>query len=235
MTRRFAVLRPEPGNAATCARLRAGGHDAIALPLFEIVGLPWTPPDPADFDALILTSANAVRAAGPALARFVRLPVHAVGAATARAATAAGLSVAGSGRDDAYALLAAATQMGVGRALHLGGRETGIAAGGIVAASIAVYASEVVPVPHDALAAIIGAVALVHSPRAAERLGRLVDDHALNRHDITIAAISPAAGRAAGSGWADIIVAAEPKDAALVEAAVAGTIDPPGVRADKRS
>ncbi|WP_066647493.1 MULTISPECIES: uroporphyrinogen-III synthase [Sphingomonas] len=223
MTRRFAVLRPEPGNAATCARLRAGGHDAIALSLFEIVGLPWTPPDPADFDALVLTSANAVRAAGPSLAAFMQLPTFAVGAATARAATAAGMTLAATGDDDAEALIAAAARAGVARALHLGGRETRVVATGIVAASIAVYASDPLPVDHAALAAIIGATALVHSPRAAERLRALVDEHGLGRGAIAIAALSPAVAQAAGSGWARVSIARQPSDAALIEAAVAAS------------
>ncbi|MBA3879088.1 MAG: uroporphyrinogen-III synthase [Sphingobium sp.] len=223
MTRRFAVLRPEPGNAATRARLRAGGHDAIALPLFEIVGLPWTPPDPADFDALVLTSANAVRAAGPALAAFTQLPTFAVGAATARAATAAGMTLAATGDDDAEALIAAAARAGVARALHLGGRETRVVATGIVAASIAVYGSDPLPVDHAALAAIIGATALVHSPRAAERLRALVDEHGLGRGTIAIAALSPAVARAAGSGWARVSIARQPSDVALIEAAVAAS------------
>jgi uroporphyrinogen-III synthase len=34
------------------------------MPLFAIVPLDWTAPDPAQFDGLVLTSANAVRHAG---------------------------------------------------------------------------------------------------------------------------------------------------------------------------
>jgi uroporphyrinogen-III synthase len=36
MTRSLAVLRPEPGNAATAARIEARGLTAIRLPLFEM-------------------------------------------------------------------------------------------------------------------------------------------------------------------------------------------------------
>lgn len=221
MTRRFAVLRPEPGNAATCARILEAGHDVIALPLFEIVPLAWIPPDPADFDALVLTSANAVRAAGPALKDFTQLRVHAVGAATARAAEAAGLTVAAVGTDNAEALLAAAAAAGVTRALHLGGRESGVAATGIVAASMAVYASDAVDVGRETLAAITGATALLHSPRAAERLVELVDRDGIDRTAIALGAISPAVAQAAGTGWARIAVAAQPNDAALIVAALA--------------
>ena len=65
MTRPIAVLRPEPGNAATADRIAALGLAAIRLPLFEVRALDWAPPDPAGFDALLLTSANAPRLAGP--------------------------------------------------------------------------------------------------------------------------------------------------------------------------
>jgi len=84
--RPLLVLRPEPGAAATLARAVAAGWQAIAAPIFNIVPLPWAAPDPADHDALMLTSANAVRQAGDALRLYRHLPVYAVGEATAVAA-----------------------------------------------------------------------------------------------------------------------------------------------------
>lgn len=220
MTRPIAVLRPEPGNRATCARVRAAGRDAIALPLFKIVALDWTPPDPASFDALILTSANAVRAAGPGVARYAGLPVYAVGAATARAAEAAGMTVAAVGTDDAQALTATAAAHGVTRALHLGGRETGVVASGIVAASIAVYASEAIEVAPEPLRTLIGATALLHSVRAADRLATLIDRDGIDRATIALAALSPAVAHAAGPGWGHVATAPHPNDAALIAAAL---------------
>src|SRR5690242_6691986 len=93
MSRAVAVLRPEPGNAATAAAIEALGLTAIRLPLFEIHAIDWAPPDATRFDALLLTSANAARHAGQGLAGFRSLPVHAVGEATAAAAREAGLEV----------------------------------------------------------------------------------------------------------------------------------------------
>src|SRR3546814_3953395 len=55
--------------------------------------------------ALLLTSAFAAREAGPEIARLATLPVYAVGDATARAAEAAGLTVAMTGTADAQPLL----------------------------------------------------------------------------------------------------------------------------------
>lgn len=214
--RPLAVLRPEPGNAATCARIAAAGGIVLAVPLFEVVPLAWTPPAAASFDALFLTSANAVRHAGAGLESLRALPVFAVGEATATAARAAGLTVAGVGAGDADALAALAETRGVRAALHLAGRDRARAHLTGVARTIAVYASEpAVPAPAR-LAALTEAVALIHSPRAGERLAMLAPDGAAMR----IAAISAAALAAAGPGWAATRIADRPSDAALIAAAL---------------
>ena len=41
------VLRPEPGNRRTAAALRALGMDVRQMPLFAVVPVDWTSPDPA--------------------------------------------------------------------------------------------------------------------------------------------------------------------------------------------
>lgn len=184
-----------------------------------MVARAWTPPDPRDFDALILTSANAVRHAGDALGRYAALPSYAVGAETARAATAAGLRVVGTGADDAAALLNEASATGVYRALHLGGAATTITTGGVVAASIAVYASDPVAMTPEAIATLLDTTALLHSTRAAQRLAELVPADGPDRARIALAAISPAVAGAAGKNWARIAVAAHPNDDSLIAAA----------------
>ena len=212
----LAVLRPEPGNAATAARIEALGLQAIRLPLFAVRALDWSPPDPAAFDALLLTSASAVRFGGPGLGVFRHLPVLAVGARTAEIARRAGFDVMAEGDADAASLIATAQARGIKRALHLGGRERSIEPGGPIASAIAVYASEALPVPSQQLRALEETIALLHSARAARRLGELVDTR---RSAIGIAAFSPAVAAAAGTGWASIAIAAAPNDAALIEAA----------------
>ncbi len=64
-----------------------------------------------------------------------------------------------------------------------------------------------------------GSVALLHSARAATRLGELVDSHGRARSSIAVAAFSPVIASAAGNGWAWIATAAAPNDAALIDAA----------------
>jgi uroporphyrinogen-III synthase len=200
-----AVLRPEPGNAATCARLRAAGLEPLPLPLFAVRPLGWDAPDPAAFDALLLTSVNALRHAGPALARYSALPVLAVGEATAAAARDAGFRPALVGDADVAALLAATDAR---RILHLSGRERTGADPRVTA--VPVYASDPLPVAPEPLA---GTVALLHSPRAARRLAAIAGDL---RPAIRVAALSPAVAEAAGPGWAALAAAPAPTDATLV-------------------
>ena len=220
MTRPALVLRPEAGNTRTCERLRAAGLTPIAWPLFATTALPWRAPDPVAFDAMLLTSANAVRLAGAELAGVAHLPVVAVGAATAAAARAAGLRVVHSGAGDAAA---AAAALPGARLLHLAGRDHVAVAGAAVAT---VYASDPVAIDARALRRVAaGSVALLHSARAAVRLRELTD--AASRKRIRLAALSPAVLAAAGEGWEGAEAAAVPDDAVLVALARALAIDRP--------
>jgi len=200
-----AVLRPAPGNARTVARLVARGIDTIAVPLFEVVPVAWRPPDPAGYDALLVTSANAIRHGGAGLARLRELPVIAVGEATAAAARAAGFVVRCTGTGDVADALAAA---GPCRPLHLAGRERRDAG----VESVVVYASEPLPVAPAAMGACEDRVVLLHSARAAARFAALVPD----RWRVAVAGLSPAVLAAAGQGWRWTVAAAVPTDAALV-------------------
>ena len=103
---RVLVLRPEPGASETVERAREHGLEAISIPLFAIEPLAWETPRADAFDALLLTSANAVRHGGHGLNALRGLPVYAVGPATADAARGAGFGIAGVGPSDIDALLA---------------------------------------------------------------------------------------------------------------------------------
>ena len=218
MTRAIAVLRPEPGNAATVARVTAAGLQAIALPLFVVRPLAWTAPDPADFDGILFTSANAVRHGGKELARLTGMPAFAVGENSALAARAAGFDVKASGAGDAAAIIAQARASGHARLLHLGGQERSIDIEG----AIAVYASEPVPISTADLAGLTGSVAMLHSVRAAQRLAELLDSADMARDLLALVAISPVVVQAAGTGWRAVASAAVPRDDAMI--AAAGTL-----------
>ena len=112
------ILRPQPGADETAARARALGLSPIVAPLFIVRGLAWAPPPAAEFDAIMLTSANAARRAGAGLAAFLGLPCYAVGDATAAAASDAGFTDVRIGPEDGVALLMTMEGDGVVRALH---------------------------------------------------------------------------------------------------------------------
>ena len=207
--RRILVLRPEPGATATIRRAQDRGLEAIAIPLFEIEPVAWTVPNAAMFDALLLTSANAVRHAGERLEELRRLPVYAVGDVTAEAARDAGFDLAATGEGGVSRLLGSInTDLTL---LHLCGEDRKTlenASQKLV--RIAVYRARAIARPD--LSTARGCVALVHSPRAARRFAELVDDRAA----IAIAAISPAAADAVGTGWESVGAANEPNDDALL-------------------
>lgn len=214
------VTRPEPGNAATVERARAAGLDAFAMPLFAAVPLDWSVPDAGEYDALLLTSAQAVRLAGPGLDRLASLPVHAVGAASAAAAEAAGLRVAATGTRDAQALIDAMTSSGKPRILWLCGRErSDFDARGARLDALPCYAVDPVapPAGWDRLTGN-AAVILAHSARGAARIATLTEGR---RGRLSLVAIGPAVAEAAGEGWAAVTVTDGPEDAAMVTAAYA--------------
>lgn len=203
---RVLVLRPEPGASATVRRARERALDAIAVPLFEIEALDWEAPDADSFDGLLLTSANAVTSAGD---RLPDLPVYAVGETTADAARAAGLSVAAVGDAGVDRLLASiAPDLNL---LHLCADERRTPAEAPQRITpVPVYRAR--PVAGPDLSIAEGAVVLIHSPRAGQHFAELSP----RRGSISIAAISPAAAEAAGTGWAAIEWAPEPNDDALL-------------------
>jgi uroporphyrinogen-III synthase len=211
------VIRPQPGADATAAAARDLGLDAKACPLFEIVAVAWEAPDPAEIDALLIGSANAVRHAGPALARYRDKPVHAVGQATAAAARAAGLTIAAVGTGGLGGVLAGVTDCS--RLLRLAGREHVelTVPAGIFLTQRIVYASDPRPVPPE-LAALLRtpAVVLLHSAAAARHFAAECERLALSRAAIRLATIGPRVTAASGAGWAQIATAPRPSDAALL-------------------
>ncbi len=205
--RKLLLLRPEPGLSASARRARELGLDPLTCPLFRVEALDWTPPDPDDYDALLLTSANAVREAGPALAALAALPVHAVGEATAEAARGAGLEVVTVGPGDILSLLPLVPANS--RLLHLAGEDHRQVADPRIDRRIVYRAAEIA---EPGLPPLDSLVIAVHSPRAGQRLAELVTD----RGGVSIAAISAAAAAACGTGWASVDVAEKPDDKSLL-------------------
>ena len=202
--RPLVILRPQPGASRTAAKAEALGLEVRLIPLFTVVPVDWAAPDPAGFDTLVLTSANAIRHGGEELDKLKDLPVHAVGEATAALARTAGFRIASVGRGGSGQMMLPAGQ----RLLHLAGRDH-VGAGATQV--IAVYEARSVEIP-PGLDQLGDCVVAVHSPRAGRRLAEL----ATERGRIAIAAISPAAAEACGTGWQELRAADAPNDSALL-------------------
>jgi uroporphyrinogen-III synthase len=207
--RRLVILRPEPGASATAERASAMGLEPLVMPLFEIRPVDWEAPDAGSFDALLLTSANAVRHAGEPLQKLRQLPVHVVGEATAAAARDAGFDIASTG-DAGVERLLGSIESDV-RLLHLCGEHRTESHARQPITAIPVYRAADLPMP-DNFNWIAGQVAAVHSPRAGRRLAELEID----RSTVRIAAISEAAASAAGPGWERCEAADTPDEEALL-------------------
>jgi uroporphyrinogen-III synthase len=123
---RLIVTRPEPDATRTGRALMALGHVAILSPMIEVVADGGVRLPDRAFQAVLATSANAVRglAAHPHKGPLSRLPFLAVGDHTALQAKRAGFPEArsaGGAIDDLVALAAAALRPEQGPLLYAAG------------------------------------------------------------------------------------------------------------------
>lgn len=187
MARRVLVTRPEPDDAVTAARLEAMGLAALRLPLTRIAALiPPAVPEATDYEALAVTSANALRHAPAALATaFAGKPCYAVGERTAAEARNIRYTrvTAGPGDAGGLARLIARREPPGARILHPCGRvRTDTLTDALRRAGFPVDALETydtLPVDHrpEAVAALVGREpvwgALVYSASAAALFAEL--------------------------------------------------------------
>lgn len=180
------ITRAQPGADVTAERVRALGHDAVVAPLLAVRVMPDVNVDLGGVAALAFTSANGVRAFADASGER-NLKVFAVGAATAQAARAAGFKAVLSADGDVEALadgIAARRGELRGAVLHPGAAEpAGDLAGalekhGVEARRLILY--ETAPVDLGAAQAVAlgrSDAVLLHSPRAAQVLAKLLKAH----------------------------------------------------------
>ena len=154
-------------------------------PLLAVRDLPG-PIELAGVAALAFTSANAIAAFARGCADR-RLPVFAVGAASAAVARAAGFAdvTAGEGDVDALARLIIARPEPNGAILHPGAAEPAgdlvgnLRRAGRAARALAIYETVAIAPPAGFLAGLDSlAGVLLHSPRAAGQLARLLRERA---------------------------------------------------------
>lgn len=122
---RLLVTRPEPEADVLAETLRNAGYEPIVEPMLVIRPVANVRLQLDGIDALVVTSANALRAISdhPDLATMRRLPLYTVGAATAEAARQLGFGQIVEGGGSAAALLPmlAAAFRARTRLLHLAG------------------------------------------------------------------------------------------------------------------
>lgn len=191
------------------------------MPLFAIEHLPCQPASAEDYDAILLTSGNAARAAVDFLTCDHDLPIYAVGSATASALHKLSVPVTKTGSDGMEALLEVAVADGHRRLLWLAGEDHNAIphlAGVRIDIEI-VYRSAAVNTPDDFARKVTQSdLVVLHSSRAAAHFASLCDALKLSRRTITLATFSNAIALSAGTGWASTIVADTPNDAALLAA-----------------
>lgn len=100
------VTRPHPDNETTADHLRARGHAVLLAPLLKFEPVVFHDEGETGYSAIIVTSANAIRAVAPQLRDLglLKLPLFAVGEHTARVARDAGFDTVVVAGGDAAAL-----------------------------------------------------------------------------------------------------------------------------------
>ena len=234
---KLLITRPGSAAAALAARLAALGHETVIEPLLTIVPEPDAAAHLAEAlagaQAVLFTSANGVEVFAAATPRR-DLRVFAVGDATARAARAAGFAeVESAGGDvtDLAALVRARLKPEDGALVHGRGKDAAgdlagtLGAAGFTVRPVALYraeaASELAPEAASAIRDRRLDAALFFSPRTASSFVRLAAAAGLQQAcaGMTALALSPAVEAALRPlAWRRVVVAAEPTEAALLEA-----------------
>ena len=231
---RILLTRPEADAERTAAALRARGHDVIVAPLLKIEILPDAEVGAGPWSAIVVTSANAVRAiAGHKRREELRaVPVFTVGQHSAQDMRTAGFTGVSSADGNVIDLadLVAARMKPQAPLLYLAGEErSGDLAGTLRARNFTVHtvlvyravtADNLPRHAVDALAAGIDGV-LHFSRRSAEAYVNAARNAGLIEAALTGPAHFCLSARVAAplaqAGAATIRIAARPEEAALIE------------------
>jgi len=229
---RVVVTRPSEDAERTAATLRARGHEALVTPLLKVE--PVEAELRSGCSGVIITSANAAHALAmhPARKRLAKLPLFAVGQRSAEAARQAGFSEVTSADGDVRDLVRLLASRGAGQKaplLYLAGRDRArdligeLAAQGIAAELVVVYRAVPLPFPPALTAALkdgtVDAV-LHYSTRSAESYIAGAAQAGVARQALAVRHIclsDQAAAPLSAAGAADVVVAARPDEAALLE------------------
>lgn len=185
MSGRVLVTRPEPGAGRTARRLATAGFEPLLLPLTEIVPLSIEASLPTRIDAVVATSANALRHCAPELiAGLTGTVLFAVGSETGSVARKLGFATVVDGPGSARELAKeVADRLGPGAQLvflcgkvRLADFEMGLQQSGIAAQAVETYDTSAISYTVEDVAAVIGrepvAAVLLYSIEAARAYER---------------------------------------------------------------
>ncbi len=228
---RLMITRPLEDAKPLADELATHGIETVIEPLLSIELSRNESPDLSDVQALLLTSANGVRAF--ASLSFERaLPVYAVGDATARAAIDAGFESVDSASGDVDALAELARERLVptdGALLHIAGSKVAGDLAGLLAGADFTYrrkqlyhAAKATSLSDEAISAFKdGRVdgVILYSPRTAENFVDLLQkagaaDCAQNMRAYCLSAA--VAAKVSVLDWGRVIIAKTPNQAALI-------------------
>ncbi len=237
MTRQLLITRAEEDGEATAARLMLLGHIVLQSPLLSIRYLDETL-KPRDWQAVLFTSANGVRALSHHIEQhskhfvLLSLPALAVGDRSAKAAREAGFQdVKSAGGDVATLarLVRAELDPAAGALLHIAGSVTAgdlehdLSGDGYVFVRSVLYEAVT---PGELPAATRKALTdgeidgiLFYSPRTARTFGRLVSEAGLTATlgRLTAYCLSPAVAAALGPlEFGRVLTASAPTEDALL-------------------
>ena len=233
---RVLLTRPLEHSRALAESLKAAGLEPMIWPLTRIVTTATMLHIPARTEALLFTSANAVRAFAT-LAERRDLPTLCVGEATAMSAREAGFNDCASANGDARDLADLARKTGLREFFHPRGRDTAsdlkgwLAATGHTVTEVVLYrADEAGRPPAPVAAALVGGrvdLVTIWSRRGGEILAGHLAQIGAFLGKTALLAISPgAAGPLEQSGFGRVIVAKTPTRAAMMAKIQAYSADP---------
>ena len=232
MTLSLIITRPQEDAKPLANELAALGVESLLSPLLFIEESETETPDLTDVQALLLTSANGVRAFAH-LSKERKIPIYAVGHASALAAQKAGfdnVESAGGDVETLAELVCKKLDFRDGAVLHIAGSKLAGDLAGILVQNgfdyrrIQLYhAKQVANLPPQCLIAIEGALVngvVLYSPRTAKAFMDLlikaeIDDCTLQLSAFCLS--DAVAAKIVSYNWANIVVAKTPDQGALIK------------------
>jgi uroporphyrinogen-III synthase len=233
------VTRPHPDNEATAEALRARGHVVLLAPVLKFEPMAFQDESEVGFGAIIVTSANAIRAVAPQLRDLglLELPLFAVGEHTAAVARDIGFDEVIVAGGDAISLRDKVMQSARGKLLkkkstllYLAGADLSRDLGGELGAEgfnvVTQTTYRMVPVRHlprevcEGFAAHGIAAVLHYSRRSARAFLEAARDEGVEISALAIpqCCLSEAVAGVLRDAGAQVLVAATPDENALFEA-----------------